>query len=280
MRLRAVLAAATATLAALAGCAAPPPPAAPDVSVVVYQPRTDVTGGRLAIQVHNGAATPLEVVAARLSSPDFAHDAVWPGDGVTIPAGARIDLRAPIPEFACEAHPDAVATIEVRTEQGIRQVELGADDPFDLLPRLHSAWCVAAEIAEIAVVTPREVVVPEGRGAAVLVLDVAPTGAPGVVHLEAVSGTTLLQPAIDGRATDRLVLEIALGADGPAQVRIPFVPNRCDAHALAEDKVGTIIPFTVTTPATRSVRWTLAVTEEQRGVFGAYWTAYCGFPTG
>lgn len=265
-------------VAALGGCAATPSPLPAEVTFAVYQPRTDVTMGRLVIRVRNGAEDAVEILAARLSSPDFDGDAVWAGDGVKIPAGSGVDLRAPVPDFTCDVPPEPMVTVEFRTADGTAVVERGASDPHDLLPRLHRDACLGVEIAEIAAITPREVIVPDGRAPAILVLDVAPTGAPGTVILESVDGTTLLQPAFDGRPVDQLELGIEIDADGPTVVRVPFVPNRCDQHALAEDKVGTVIPFTVTTPTAESVRWPLPVTDDQRGDFYAFWTAYCGFP--
>ncbi|WP_309712874.1 hypothetical protein [Pseudolysinimonas sp.] len=263
----------------LAGCTPNAPVLSADVTVMVYQPRTDIVHNRLAIQVRNGTDEPLEVVGARLSSPDFVADTVWPNNSATVPAGLALDLRAPLPEVSCDADTLPVATIEYVAGDVTGVAELKVEDPFDLLPRLHREACLAEEIAAIATLTPREVIVPEGVAPAILVIAVEPTGAAGAVTLDAVGGTTLLQPSIDGQANDLVELGITIDADGPLEVRIPFVPNRCDPHALMEDKVGTIIPLYVTAATTGQTRWMLPVTDEQRGDFYAFFAAYCGLPT-
>lgn len=264
----------------LPGCTSAPSTLSEQVTVMVYQPRTDIALGRLAIQVHNGTDEPLEVVGARLSSPDFVADTVWPNDSAIVPAGLALDLRAPLPDVHCDADTDPVATIEFIADGAAVAAELGVEDPYDLLPRLHREACLSGEIAEIATLTPREVILPDGVAPAILVILVAPTGAPGSVTLDAVGGTTLLQPTNGGQPNDLVELGITIDSSGPFEVRIPFVPNRCDPHALMEDKVGTIIPLYVTTTTTSVTRWMLPVTEAQRADFYAFFTAYCGLPSG
>ncbi|GHF06798.1 hypothetical protein [Pseudolysinimonas yzui] len=264
----------------LPGCAPAPPALSEQVTVMVYQPRTDIALGRLAIQVRNGTEDALEIVGARLSSPDFVADTVWPNDAARVPAGLALDLRAPLPEVHCDADTDPVATIEFVVDGVTGVAERAVEDPYDLLPRLHREACLAEEIAEIATLTPREVILPDRVAPAILVIDVEPTGAPGTVTLDAVGGTTLLQPTNAGQANDLVELGITIDASGPFEVRIPFVPNRCDPHALMEDKVGTIIPLYVTTATASETRWMLPVTEAQRADFYAFFTAYCGLPSG
>ncbi len=279
MRCAAIVLAALA--AALAGCA-PTPPALPDgVTVLVYQPRPDVAAGRLAIQVANAGEDAVEVTAARLVSPDFADDVVWPGDTATVQPGLRLDLRAPIPGFTCTAEPHVRAELEVATAAGVATGTVDVDDPYELVPRLHAEGCVGAAIAEIATLTPREVVVPAGQEPAVLVVDVAPTGAPGTVEIVGVRGTTLLQPADAGVSTPELALGVPLDATGPHELRVPLLPNRCDAHALAEDKVGTIIPFLVDAgTADEPVRWLLILPDELKSALYGYYSAYCELDAG
>lgn len=271
----------------VAGCAPVPSDPVPsdpvlsaEVTVMVYQPRTDIVHNRLAIQARNGTDTSVEVVGARLSSPDFVADTVWPNDSATVPAGLALDLRAPLPEVRCDAATTPVATIQFVVGGATGVAERTVEDPYDLLPRLHREACLAEEIADVATLTPREVILPDGVAPAILVIAVEPTGAAGTVTLDAVGGTTLLQPSNDGQGNDLVALGITVDADGPSEVRIAFVPNRCDPHALMEDKVGTIIPLYVTTARTSQTRWMLPVTEDQRGDFYAFFAAYCGLPAG
>lgn len=269
-------AAAVLLLASLTACS-PPAPAFDDVTVLVYQPRPDVAAGRFAVQVTNGGAEAIEVTAARLSSPDFADAAVWSGDSATVLPGRAVDLRTDLPAFDCGRDSDPVAELELVGTRGSVRAEFAVDDPYDLLPRLRAEGCVGLRIAELAVVTPREVVVGGAGDPAVLVLDLEPTGAEGEVELVAVQGTTLLQPAADGVSVPRLPLGVRIAADGPREVRIPFVPNRCDAHALAEDKVGTIIPILVDA-GDGPVRWLVVLPDALRGTFYDFYAATCGLP--
>jgi hypothetical protein len=279
--LRALAAMAAGALACglLAGCAPAAPTLPAEVTVMVYQPRTDITLDRLAIQVRNGGDAPLEVVGARLQSPDFVADTVWPNDSATVPAGLALDLRAPLPDVHCDAETRPVAVLEFVIDGQTGRAEVAIEDPFELLPRLHREACLADEIAVIATLTPREVILPDGVAPAILVIDVEPTGAPGTVTIDQVGGTTLLKPTADGQASDLIDLGISIDAEGPHEVRIAFVPNRCDPHALLEDKVGTIIPLYVSTATSSAQRWLMPVADAQRADFYAFFAAYCGLPT-
>jgi hypothetical protein len=280
-RLRALAAMAAGAIACglLAGCAPAAPTLSAEVTVMVYQPRTDITLDRLAIQVRNGGDAPLEVVGARLQSPDFVADTVWPNDSATVPAGLALDLRAPLPDVHCDAETRPIAVIEFVIDGQTGSAEVAIEDPFELLPRLHREACLADEIAAIATLTPREVILPDGVAPAVLVIDVEPTGAAGSVTIDQVGGTTLLKPTADGQASDLVDLGISIDSDGPREVRIAFVPNRCDPHALLEDKVGTIIPLYVSTATSSAQRWLMPVADAQRADFYAFFAAYCGLPT-
>lgn len=261
-------------LVALAGCGAPAPAAPEGLSVLVYQPRPDVAAGRFALQVVNDGAETVAVTGARLASPDFEADVAWAGGGSSVLAGRKLDLRVDVPDVLCDAETDATAFLAV---DGGEEVEVPVSDPYDFLARLHAEQCVGQAIADVVAVTPREILLPAGRGPAILVLDLVPTGAAGEVHVVGVRGTTLLEPAgDDGVATPELPLDIDLSATGPSELRVAFLPNRCDSHALAEDKVGTIIPFLVDRGSDEPVRWMLVLPDDLKGAFHDYYAAFCG----
>jgi hypothetical protein len=263
----------------LVGCGGVVPDLPAGLSVVVYQPRPDIVLEQFALQIVNDGDGDAEIISASLSSPDFVDDVVWTGSS-TVLAGHKLDLRVPLPQIACSGEIDPRAFLSVEVGSLSERTEVNVTDPYDLLPRLHREACLGEEIAEIATLTPREVIQPDGVAPAILVIAVEPTGAPGSVTLDAVGGTTLLQPTDGEQANDLVELGITIDATGPFEVRIPFVPNRCDPHALMEDKVGTIIPLYVTTATTNETRWMLPVSDAQRGDFYAFYTAYCGLPAG
>jgi hypothetical protein len=265
-------------LALLAGCGGVSPDLPAGLSVVVYQPRPDVALGQFAIQVVNDGDAAVEIIAARLSSHDFVDEIVWSGAGSTVLPGRKLDLRVPVPQIDCAAEtaPEVWLTADVGSPSEPTEVEVS--DPYELLPRLHAEQCVAQAIAEIAIVTPREVIAPAGQAPAILVIDIAPTGAAGSIDIVGVRGTTLLQPADDGARTPELALEVELNAAGPTELRVPLLPNRCDAHALAEDKVGTIIPFLIDAGGPEPVSWLMVLPDDLKGALYTYYAAYCGLP--
>lgn len=267
---------ATASLAAV--LALPACGVVPDVpaglSIVVYQPRPDVAAGRFALQVVNDGPESVDVISVSLDSPDFADSVHWSGSS-TVLAGRKLDLRVPLPEFDCAADTEPRARLSTDAGSPSELTEVAVTDPYGLLPRLHSEACIGKEIAAIAALTPREVMVPEGKAPAILVVDVAPTGATGSVEIVGVRGTTLLQPADAGVSTPELALGVVLSSDGPTELRVPLLPNRCDAHALAEDKVGTIIPFLVAAGGAEPVRWMMILPDELKGALYGYFAAFC-----
>ena len=110
-----------------------------------------------------------------------------------------------------------------------------------------------------------------------LLISVEPTGEPGTVTVDTISSTTLLNPAgPDGIGVPQLDLGIAVSADGPAEIRVPIVPNRCDPHALAEDKIGTRMPLHVTLPDGTSGRLVLSASDELRAQMYAFFSSFCG----
>ena len=283
-RLPAVLATLALAAAALSGCALQPGGSldAPDgVRVSVYQPRPDVPKNRMAIQVHNDGDEPVTVTSAELLSSIFTDELVWgPGRTATVAPGYAVDLRIDVPAQAdcsgVEPELTAVFGWTIGDRSGTSSVT--PDDPFDLLDLLHDAACLIVSVDEVATLTATSLDVPSQLPApADLVIAVEPTGADGTVTLDTIHSTTLLNPAgPDGIGVPELSLGVAIDKDGPVEVRIPIVPNRCDAHALAEDKIGTRMPLYVTAPDGSTGRFVLAASEELRMQMYAFYSSYCG----
>ena len=266
-------------LFALAGCTQDPGAPA-DVTVSVYQPRPDVAAGRIALQVHNDGTEPLTITGARLESSYFTEDLVWSGERQPVVGpGLRLDFRVPLADSDCTAGADPVHTVVLDYRVGDRSgtVALAPDDPFALLPRLRDAACLEVRVGEIVELTAVSVAATNTPGSpGEVVIAVAPTGAPGTVTVDAAFSTTLLAPALEGIGTGELPLGIPLGADGPTEFRVSIVPNRCDAHALAEDKVGTRLPLGVTVSTGAQGRLILSASDELRGQMYAFYAGYCG----
>lgn len=269
----------------LAACTGPSDaPAAPvdppdGVRVSVYQPRPDIPKNRIAITVHNDGDATLRVTGASLTSSYFPGSLRWAGDAV-VPAGYAVDLRVDLPAGAtCDAIAPA-HLVAFTWEAGERTgtSELVPDDPFELLDRLHDEACLVTRVDAVVRLTASTLIGPASYPApADLVIEVGPTGQPGTVTVDAIRSTTLLNPAgPDGVGASELPLGIELGPDGPRELRVPLVPNRCDAHAIAEDKIGTRMPLTVTTDDGVTGRYVLDADDELRAAMYAFYSAYCG----
>jgi hypothetical protein len=255
---------------------------APDgVSISVYQPRPDIPKNRIAIEVHNDGKVPLTITSADLQSNFFADEFLWgPDRTATVAPGYAVDLRVDIPAVAaCDDDQPAHTVVfgwTVGDESGISAVD--PDDSFHMLDRLHDEGCLVVNVGKVATLTAVSLTAPAQEPApAELLISVEPTGDPGTVTVNTISSTTLLNPAgPDDIGVNQLDLGIAISADGPPDIRVPIVPNRCDPHALAEDKIGTRMPLYVTLDDGSSGRLVLAASDELRAQMYAFYSAFCG----
>ncbi|CAN5567658.1 hypothetical protein BH09ACT4_BH09ACT4_20560 [soil metagenome] len=270
------------TAATLTACTAPTSTEVPDgVHISLFQPRPDVPKNRIAIEVHNDGADPVTITSATLDSSYFTEGFVWgPGRTATVLPGYAVDLRVNIPaEADCSDRPAAhTVTFGWSVDDRSGTASVTPDDPFHMLDLLHDAACLIVSINAVASITAVSLTAPAHLPApADLILAIAPTGADGNVTIDSVHSTTLLNPAgPDGIGVAELDVAIAIDANSLPELHIPIVPNRCDAHALAEDKVGTRIPLYVTAPDGTTGRLVLAASDELRGQMYAFYSAYCG----
>jgi hypothetical protein len=282
-RLPAVLLALAAMALCLTACDPAPANEVPDgVRISVYQPRPDVPKNRIAIEVHNDGTEPVTVTAAELNSSYFADPFSWGPRTATVAPGYAVDLRVDIPlEAECGGDAPATHTVVFHwsrgDESGVGRVT--PEDPFQVLDLLHDAACLVEKVGDVATLTARTLTAPASLPApADLLISVfPPPSSQGSFTIDTVHSTTLLNPAgPDGIGVAELPLGIEVSADGPGEVHIPIVPNRCDAHALAEDKIGTRIPLYVTAPDGTSGRLVLDAGDELRAQMYAFYSSYCG----
>lgn len=240
-------------LAVAAGCAATPSLPG-EVGARVYQTRSDVAADAIEIQVQNGADTDLTVVSARLTSPYLSEAATY-NRLTRIPAGATIDLKATLPAAACDTDPGASApasvdmVFELAGHRG--QATLPATDSLGQLRSIATAACLNERVERLVTIEP-PATVSSGRDVLSLMYRLAPTGEPGAVTFAATGPTTLLTPAAaNGRPVDAEGIDVRMTPDsGPRAIEVHYVPARCDAHAIAEDKQGTLLPMRVLVGAT------------------------------
>ncbi|GAA4623672.1 hypothetical protein [Cellulomonas oligotrophica] len=244
-------------LAILAGCVAPGPapvetaatgaPPGP-VAVEVAQARTDRVARVVELQVRNDGSTDLTVTEGRLTAGSLDGDVVTL-QGRDVPAGATRRLRAALPAPRCAGDPTTVAdldltvALDVVTADGTAatlQVE-PTDEDDDLL-RVRGEDCAAAAVAaglEMALDETLTTRTLDGAPVADVTLRVRAVPGGPRVQLTQVLGTTLLR-APDASSWPLDVDTATLGADAEP-VTLPVVPARCDLHAIAEDKRGTVL---------------------------------------
>ncbi|GLI28424.1 hypothetical protein ARHIZOSPH14_26660 [Agromyces rhizosphaerae] len=273
---------ASALLLACAGCTAgdgfsEPPPG---LGVTVFQHRLDYAPRVLEVRLENGAGTTLDVTSVAFRSGRFDGAAVDP-DGVTLTPGRAVALRIPLPASLCDASdPDpAVVDVTWAAADGSRTARLPAVDEQGVLDRINDEDCLAAAVDAVARLSMPERLRTEGSGAARRAwvdVSVEPAGGERMLRIDGVRPTTLL----DGPAGTGWPLGLEVRADdAPSTIPLEIVPARCDPHAIAEDKRGTILPFEVAV-GDRSGDLDLVPGDDLRGEIYAFVAERCELPTG
>jgi hypothetical protein len=198
------------------------------------------------IQVGNPGTDPVTVQRAKLVSTRLAAFPVW-DEPVEVAPGAAVDLKVQLPPALC----GRAASDEVEITVDGRQWTVPAQDTLGQLARYQAAQCFRQEVERVA--TLRVIG---------LVGDALQLEARGDVTLGEFGTTTLFRP--------RDPLSLTRGR----QVRL--TPNRCDAHALADDKQGTYFPLTVTLPDGRSGQYVLGVDARTRSRLYDFYARTCG----
>ncbi|MBG6053971.1 hypothetical protein IWX81_000361 [Salinibacterium sp. CAN_S4] len=275
-------------LLVLTGCATTSSAVAPDgLTLSVYQNRTDVAARKLEVSFLNDTGSVLTVTRLQLTAGQFIGTAVWPKESTTIPAGVTISLPVPLPDPDCTAEPtEAEVEFDYRLADGRAGTAVATPvDTLQRLPGIRQEDCLAVSVASIVTVTmdaaPRVSVIA-GRTIAEIDLTLVPTGATGSVTFESASSTTLLTP-VSPDGTDAIPAPISrtiAGADEPATVTLLYSPNRCDAHAIAEDKRGTIVPVAVSTTDGFSGPLYVSAADDVRDALYDVVRTACGLPTG
>ena len=251
------------------------------VKVSIYQPRSDISMNRIAIKFQNDSAEPLTITAASLISNFFASEFVWSrGRTATVSPGFAIDLRVGIQSVDSCGEGRSAST--VRFNWSIGDVSgtsvITPEDTFGILDSLHGNGCFIAAVNKASSITAVSLTPPSQKLApATLLISIAPTGEEGKLTINSIGSTTLLSPADSkGISTALLNLDVVINAKGPFKINVPIVPNRCDAHGIAEDKIGTRIPLHVTLADGTVGRLVLPASNQLRAAMYSFYTSYCG----
>lgn len=281
--------------AALGGCAADgsgggpaTPPSAgrlpPSVTfeVEVAQARTDRVARVVELQVRNTGPVDVVVEHARLAS-DLVGGASEAGRDVG--AGRLRRLRVPLGPAACgpDVPPEPVVRVEldVTTADGrAGTVVVTPTDETDDLRRIHGEDCAAAAVAAgLRVTFADDLVVRDVDGVSVadVVLRVEPVPGGPHVRLTGVRATTLLRP---WGATGRWQVDVDSAAPPPdGHLVLPTVPARCDLHAIAEDKRGTVLGLDAEVDGVAQPLHFVAAPDALRGALYDFVLGACGAPS-
>ncbi len=195
------------------------------------------------------------------------------------------DLRVRLARAVCGDASTATDTVTLAWGApggGTTTATLPAADDTGALDRIEAEDCLADAVTRVLNVAVSPELRVDGTGPssmAWLDLVLAPTGAPGVVTVDKVRSTLLLASA------DALDWPVSLTFDAStptARIPLGLRPTRCDPHAIAEDKRGTVFPLSVHVEAgpgspERSGDWDLAVDDTLRARLYAWVAERCGY---
>lgn len=199
------------------------------------QQRGDIAVDRVQLRVTNPSASTVTITAASFASPVLGAPAAWEAKRPeTLDPGRTVDLPVFLPALRCTR--DAAAPEATLTVNGVATT-VSLDDALDVLDRAGATACDREQLAAVVDVTAASAAAgPDGTIALRLAVTPAREGE-GTAELVALRGTVLLRFAAGTEAP--LGVTVAAG-EPPSSIDVAVVPQRCDAHAIAEDKVGTL----------------------------------------
>lgn len=280
-----------AAMTPVAGCspAAPPAPgpsgaaataAELAVTAEVYRTRIDPSRGAIQLSVRNDAEAPLTIVVAALESPALSTPISRERTTVIGPGLTR-DLPLTLSPAACPASstapPEAVLTVML-ADGSSTELRVPTTDRLGQWTAWIEAECFAAAVAQRATLDVEHDAARDD-GALIglrLTADRLDTG------LELVSiGDTVLFGLVSGadgaRVTSMPLVVSSDSGSGAGAVSIPLVitPARCDAHALADDKQGTLFVVDVLLDGEPGSVTIIANSATRAALYDAY-TRACG----
>lgn len=248
--------------------------------VEVRQGRFDGPDGVLVVSFANDGDESVTVTRTEVRSPalEVGMERTRPFD---LAPGDRLDVRMPLTPSVCDARPDTVVAVELRGgahgDGAAVPALLVPSDPYDTMARIADRDCLAQSAAAAAAIVLPERLRVSGAGTdarAVIDVRVEPAASGDAsIEIDRVLGTTLIGSESGGAWP--VGLEVAAG-DAPATIELPVRPARCDAHAIADDKRGTILPFELATSDGRAGALEFASGDALKADLYAYYAERCG----
>ncbi|HSN35305.1 MAG TPA: hypothetical protein VLT34_03055 [Arthrobacter sp.] len=242
--------------------------AAVPVTAVINQLRDNYSTQIIAIQLTNTAAAPVTVHAAGVASTLFTGAIEWqarPG-GIELPPGQTKILPAQLPAAECGLPtgpvPQGALTGGAPTDGPVVHLRLAAapgsaaavpaTDPYGVLARNNAEMCLAQAAAAVAGIrlAPELEVSADGQSAVMALIVTPRRSPPGPADPGSTGSLTInwigRTPLLDEDRSVPWPRSVSVHAGGASQqFRLGIRPARCDPHAVAEDKVGTLMPLRV-----------------------------------
>ena len=243
------------------------------VSFQLEQTRQDLQGRRFSVQVVNDGRQDMTVERVDLESGRLDEPARYKGP-TTVFAGTAVNLTMTMPRARCGDGIDARVRITYAFGDGETVTSTARpSDHFGSVERFMKRDCAERAVGRIAI----DGLEVRGRGDdATLRIGVTftPPESGTAVRLVDVGGSTLLAPA----GPDATTVGRSLTPGGPVvRASLTFIPNRCDAHVVAEDRTGGILPLRVESKAFGTSPVYLRFTEPQKAQIFDYLAERCGF---
>lgn len=270
---------------ALAACGPAAP--TPQLSATVFETRFDPPLGQLHLRISNESPDAVRLLSAELRTSAYPQ-AIGFDRPQAVPSGAARDLPVTLGTPDCTDLEEALATTTIRVaiespDGSPRQWELPVTDTTVFAATLERDCRGAALAGHVALAPPAELRWSPGTGTpAVLEFVATPTDAAGSATIHSVGPTTLLGivDAARARATPLSIDLVVDARSSPTTIPVRIVPARCDPHAIAEDKQGTLIPFDIDTSEGAQGQVRIAVSDDVRAQIYDFVTDYCAVTGG
>ncbi|MDP3894985.1 hypothetical protein [Nocardioides sp.] len=248
-----------------------------DLTAYIDQSRLQREGRTLFVRLVNEAERRVTVTHADIESPRFG-EITWVGEKSF---ENEADLEFELPRAGCGTGSDAEVRLTYRLDDGPElQSTTTATDRYGAVALFMDRDCAeerlrAAATLELGVVR----IVGEGKNSVYeLPVTLTPTGAQEDVGFVGFEDTVLFRQVFGSAHVDEGVTYPLGPDDPPVEVVLRLVPGRCDPHALADDKVGTLVPVRVTAPDLPSAAaFYLPIGDDRRAVLRGFVPTYCGW---
>lgn len=247
-----------------------------DLTAYVDQSRSERQGRSVFVRlVHDGEG---EVTALRADvDSDRFGKATWTGEK-SFTNEADLDFELPV--GSCGTGSDADVRLTYRIDDGPELVSTTrATDRYGAIALFLDRDCAEQTMGEAADVTVgAHRVVGRGVGSVFEVdVAIAGTGAREDVSFGGFQGSVLFR-TVEGTPVYPAVAPVPLVAGAEDDVTLRLAPGRCDPHALAEDKVGTLFGVHVVAPGLpEGAFYYLPISDETRADLRAFFGTSCGF---